>query len=338
MKFFSVIILMIVICISSSVKAQKFTDAKKYWEAIDNKHSKVARHLLAFSNAVSTNEKAATIASLSKTLLTELNKEEIAISAMPAFQNNKAFRDSAAIFMKNCFNLLNIDYGKIATAQPATENSFDKMKDQLAAKVAAIQKLKAANVAYDTASLQFSTKFVTSADAYSNKFQQAATVNIYYNKIYLLYFKTYNAEFYLLDAIKKRDGNSVAQNKKIVNQDAQDGLKQLDTTAAFNNDDNLVKKCQAILNFYSDETDQKMDAVSDYFTEAKDFQKTRSEYERNQSHTKDQVKEYEKAVNQFNKSLGAFNKAFDRLNHKRQKALKKWNHAIKKFFGKHLPT
>jgi hypothetical protein len=336
MRSLSVILLIGAFFISSPVKSQKFTDAKKYAAVIDKQHSKVAKDLLSFSNAVSKNKKAKDIASLNKSLLIELNKSQLAIAAMPPFKANKDFKDSAAAFMKNCFNLINVDYTSIATATPAAQKSPDNMKDLLAAKVTANEELKALNGSYDTA-LQ---KFYRSAnkDAFSGKFQQAIDVNVYYNKVYLLYFKTFNAEFYLLESIKKRDGNSVQQNKKIVYQSAQDGLKELDTTKAFVGDNALVKKCQALLTFYSDESDTKMDKLSDYFSVAKDFGKTRSEYEKKQTHTKDEVKEYKKAVSEFNKALNGFNNTSHDLDHKREKALKSWNKAMVAFLDSHLPN
>jgi hypothetical protein len=336
MRYLSVIILIGAFFISSPVKSQKFTDAKKYAEVIDKQHSKVVKDLLSFSNAVSKNKKAKDIASLNRSLLIELNKSQLAIAAMPPFKTNKDFKDSAAAFMKNCFNLVNVDYGKITTATPTAQKSPDSVKDLLAAKVAAIEKLKALNVFYDTASQRFYR--AVDKDIFSDKFQQAIDVNIYYNKAYLLYFKTYNAEFYLLESIKKRDGNSVEQNKKIVYQSAQDGLKALDTTKAFNGDNALVKKCQALLTFYADESDTKMDKLSDYFPVAKDFGKTRSNYEKKQAHTKDEVKEYKKAVSDFNKALNGFNSTSHDLDSKREKSLKKWNKAMVAFLDKHLPN
>jgi len=336
MRSLSVIILIGVFFISSPVKSQKYTDAKKYAAVIDKQHAKVVKDLLSFSNAVSKNKKAKDIASLNKSLLIELNKSQLAIAAMPPFKANKDFKDSAAAFMKNCFNLINVDYSKIATATPAAQKSADNMRDLLADKVAAIEKLKALNVLYDSASQRFYRS--ANKDVFSDKFQQAIDANIYYNKVFLLYFKTYNAEFYLLESIKKRDGNSVEQNKKIVYQSAQDGLKELDTTKAFNGDNALVKKCEALLTFYSDESDTKMDKLSDYFPVAKDFGKTRSDYEKKPTHTKDEVKEYKKAVSEFNKALNGFNDTSHNLDHKREKALKKWDKAMGAFLDKHLPN
>jgi|GEM_PF-4178640 hypothetical protein len=337
MKFLSVIIFVGTFFIFSPARAQNLADAKTYVEVIDKQHSKIAEDMLAYNNAVAQNKKTDKITELSKGLLAEINKSELTISAMPPFQEDKEFRDSAVFFMKTCFNLLSTDYTAIAAAQADAAKSYDKMKTQLTAKLAAGEKLKTANVAYHRSFMKFSDKYIYSLDGFSAKTQQAQDVNTYYNKIYLLFFKTYNAESYLLDAIKKNDGNSVAQNKKIVNQNAQDGLKQLDTAKAFNGDNNLVKKCQEILTFYSEETDEKMDNISGYFPATKDFQKTRADYERKSTHTKDEVNAYKKAVDQYNKVLSTFNKTTGKLNHAREKEVNKWNDGVASFLHKHLP-
>jgi len=337
MRSFSVAICFIALFISSSVKSQKLSDAKNYLATIDQQHTKVAKDFLEYSNAVSQRKKADKIASLNKELLAEINKSELAISAMPPFLDDKEFRDSAVFFMKTCFNLLNTEYAKIATAEPDAEKSFDKMKSLLAAKVSANEKLKMANIAYHAVSMKFADKYINNKDEFSDKAQQASDVNIYYNKIYLSVFKTCNSEFYLLEAIKKKDGNSVEQNKKIVYQNAGDALKQLDTLKAFNGDNDLIKSAKLILTFYSDESDEKMGNVSDYFPAAKEFQKTRALYEKKPSHTKDEVKDYKKAVDEFNASLKKFNNTSHNLDHKRKKSFGNWNDASKDFLQKHLP-
>jgi hypothetical protein len=336
MKSFSAIILISTLFVSFVTNAQSLSDAKTYREVIDKQHAKIADDMLAYSNAVVQNKKADKIAALNKELLAEINKSELAISAMPPFQDDKEFRDSSVFYMKTCFNLVSADYAAITKAQPDAAKSYDKMKAQLEAKLAINEKLKTANISYHKSFMKFSDKFINSVDGFTAKVQQAKDVTIYYNKIYLLFFKSYSSESYLLDAIKKNDGNSVAQNKKIVNQNAQDGLKQLDTAKAFNGDNDLVKKCQAILTFYAEETDEKMDNISGYFPATKEFQKTRSDYERKQTHTKDEVNAYKKAVDQYNKALSTFNKTSGKLNHKREKALNKWNDGAESFLSKHL--
>jgi hypothetical protein len=337
MRSFSVAMCIISLFISSSVKSQKFTNAKKYLAIIDEQHEKVAKDFLEYSNAVFQRKKADKIASLNKELLAEINKSELAISAMPPFLDDKEFRDSAVLFMKTCFNLLNTEYDKIATKSSDAEKSFDKMKELLTAKVLANGKLKAANVSYHAASMKFADKYINNKDEFSEKTQQASDVNIYYNKIYLSVFKTYNSEIYLLDAIKKKDGNSVEQNKKIVYQNAEDGLKQLDTLKAFNGDNNLIKNAKLILTFYSGESDVKMGDVSDYFPATKEFQKTRALYDKKPSHTKNEVKDYKKAVDEFNASLKKFNNTSHNLDRKRKKLFDKWDDASKDFLQKHLP-
>ncbi|HTC00673.1 MAG TPA: hypothetical protein VK705_08320 [Ferruginibacter sp.] len=338
MRFFSAIIFVIAIFISSSVKSQKLTNAKTYLAVIDKQHTKIAKDFLEYSNAISQRKKTDKITSLNRALLNEINKSELTISAMPLFQDDKEFRDSAVSFTKACFNLLNTDYIKIATIEPTAEKSFDKMKELLTAKVLANGKLKVINVSYHVASMKFADKYINNKDEFSDKTQQASDVNTYYNKIYLLFFKTYNSEIYLLDAIKLKDGNSVEQNKKIVYQNAQDGLKQLDTLKAFNGDNNLIKNGKLILTFYSAESDEKMGDVSGYFPAAKEFQKTRILYEKKPSHTKDEVNDYKKAVDEFNASLKKFNNTSHDLDRKRKKLFDNWNDASKDFFNKHLPN
>jgi hypothetical protein len=338
MKLFSIPLFIIAVLISTQGKAQKFTKAKDYLSAIDKQHTKIAKDFLEYSNAVSRNIKVEKLTALNKSLLAEINKSELVISAMPPFKEDKDFRDSAVLFMKTCFNLLNLEYAKIATTSSAADKSFDKMKDLLAAKVAANEKLKAANIAYHAASMKFADKYIYNKDEFSEKAQQCSDVNIYYNKIYLLFFKTYNSEIYLLEAIKKKDGNSVAQNKKIVYQNAQDGLKQLDTLKDFNGDNRLIKNCKEILTFYAGESDEKMGDVSDFFPATKAFQTTRALYDKKPSHTKAEVNDYKKAVDEFNASLKKFNNTSHNLDYKRKKSIDSWNDASKDFLNKHLPN
>src|ERR1700749_3282286 len=164
MRFFSAILLAATVFIASSAKSQDLADAKTYFGVINKQCSKVSADMLLYSSDVAKNKKADKLTASGKKILTEINKSELAIGAMPAFQKSKDLKDSAALFMKDCFDLLNVDYGKIATNRSAAEKSYDKMKDFLTAKVTADQKLKAIIVAYHAAAVKFSSKVTVPKD------------------------------------------------------------------------------------------------------------------------------------------------------------------------------
>jgi hypothetical protein len=337
MKFLSAIILIICLFISSTVLSQNLTDAKQYLDAIDKQHTQVATDFVKYNNAVSHKGNAKKSESQRTKLLDEVNKAETNINAMAAFQDDKEYRDSSAYFMKICFDLLTNEYNKIASTEDAAEKSVDKMKDFLLAKKAAALQLETANLSYHKSYMKFADKYINNKDAISDKVQQAASVNAYYDTVYMIFFKTYKAESYLVEAVQKKDGVSVEQNKKIVYQNSQEGLKQLDTLDTFKEDKSLVEKCKAVLSFYAQESDEKFGDVSDYFPEAKTFQKTRSDYEKKPGHTKQEVNDYTKAVKVYNKALKKFNKSSHSLTDKRSKAVDKWNSAAEDFLNKYLP-
>jgi hypothetical protein len=71
------------------------------------------------------------------------------------------------------------------------------------------------------------SQLVESTDKISKKLEQSDRVNKYYNKVYLLFFKSYKQEAYLLEATTKQNVNAMEQNKNNLLKYATEGLNEM---------------------------------------------------------------------------------------------------------------
>jgi hypothetical protein len=115
--------------------------------------------------------------------------------------------------------------------------------------------------------------------------KQVGEMNRYYNEIYLVFFKPYKQEVYLMEAIEKGNITGIEQNKNSLAKYATDGLEKLKDLKAFQGDNSLLAACRNILNFYTKEA-EKMSVVSDFFLAKERFETIKKEYEKKSNHSK----------------------------------------------------
>jgi hypothetical protein len=212
------------------------------------------------------------------------------------------------------------------------------MKSLLLTKEKAFKKLEDANAKLYIESMKFTGSAIKGKDNMSKLMGDVRTVTVYYDSIYLIFLKNYMAETVLLNAIDKKNVHDVERNKDTLSNYAQEGLDQLDSLKPYKKDPSLLKTCKEVLNVYIKETGKKIDNVTDYFSEADDFEKTRKEYEKKPSHPNDDVISYSKSVKQFNHALAKYNKTIHTIYKTRKHLLNKWDNAAENFFDTNLPA
>ena len=68
---------------------------------------------------------------------------------------------------------------------------------------------------------------IPNKDKIGKKLEEAGKVYKYTNPIYLIFFKSYKQEMYLINAQNKGDVSGMEQNKNALMQDAKEGKKKL---------------------------------------------------------------------------------------------------------------
>jgi hypothetical protein len=259
---------------------------------------------------------------------------------MPAYKGDKSFRDSTTNFLKMYYNVLNEDYSKIINMEEVAEQSYDAMEAYFLAQELVDKKLEEANATIQTAQETFAKKnninLIKGQDELGEMSEKVHEVNKYYHQAYLLFFRPFKQEVYLMDAIQKGNITGIEQNKNSLSKYAEDGLAKLAAIKPFDGDNSLVSSCKTVMLFYQQEV-KDMNTISDFFLNKEAFEKLKKEYEKKSSPTKEDVDAYNKGVKDINKASDAYNKTNKDLNDKRNEVLKDWQKTVSDYFDEHTP-
>ena len=244
--------------------------------------------------------------------------------------------------MKLYYNALNEDYSKIVNMEEISEQSYDLMEAYMLAKEMVDKKMDDASAALDVATRQFAAAYnvtlIDSHDDIDDMMKQVGETYDYYNPIYLIFFKSYKQESYLIDAVEKKNINAIEQNRNTLIQYSQAGLEKLSKIAAFKGDNSIVTKCKKLLEFYLKEATGKMPAITEYLMKQEAFGKMQKEFEKKSEPGKDEVNAYNNAVKEVNNGVKTFNNNSKSLFESRRQLLDNWNSGVDEFFDNHMPT
>lgn len=333
--------LVILLAFTANCVAQDLEKAGDYMSYIGKQQENISKKYLSYTSASAHGKREKKVEALRQKLLNEVEESRMNISGMPSFKTDKSYRDTAVSFMKLYYNVLNDDYSKIINMEEIAEQSYDAMEAYLLAQEKVSDKLNEANEKVRAAEKAFAAKNnITLIDGKSelgNMMEEVHDLNVYHHQVYLIFFRPYKQEMYLMEAAEKGNITGIEQNKNALLKYATEGLEKLNTLKAFKGDNSIALACKAMLNFYVKEVNDKMNTVSEYFLTKERFEKIKKEFEKKGSPSKEEVDAYNKAVNDVNKASQAYNKNNETLFQQRKEALDNWNKAEKVFFDEHTP-
>jgi hypothetical protein len=321
--------------------AQNFDSPGEYMGFISKQQENISKKYMSYTSASAHGKREKKVEALRNKLINEVEESRMNISGMPSFKNDKSYRDTAVNFMKLYYKVLNEDYSKIVNMEEIAEQSYDAMEAYLLLQEKVDEKLKEGNERMKAAQASFASKnninLINSESELGDKLEQVHLLNVYYHQVYLLFFKPYKQEAYLMDAVEKGNITGIEQNKNALLKYAQEGLEKLNGIKAFQGDNSILMTCKGMLNFYVKEVNDKMGAISDFFLTKERFAAIKKEFDKKSSPTKQEVDTYNKGVGDINKASEAYNKNNQTLNQQRTEALNNWNSAVKNFFDEHTP-
>jgi hypothetical protein len=171
------------------------------------------------------------------------------------------------------------------------------------------------------------------------KMKIAGEVMKHYNDVYLIFFKAYKQEAYLMDALNQKKFNSIEQNLNSLQSFSEQGLDKLKDLKGYSNDGSLIIACGSLLNFYKEEA-KKSSAMTDFFLKEENFAKLKKQFDAKSGskRTQQDIDQFNKAVNDINDASNAFIAVNNDLNKQRNNTLNGWNNAVKKFMDEYIPT
>lgn len=322
---------------------QKFANAGEYLNYMNTETRKITRDMWDYTSAVTHGKSARKVENKRKEVLSTIKEAQGKISKMPGYEGDKSLRDSVVAYLKLSHIVLAEDYEKIVDMEEVAEQSYDMMEAYLLAQEKASDKLDAAGESLEEQQKLFAGQhninLVENKDKISLKLESAGKVIQYYNTLYLIFFKSYKQEAYMLDAINRNDVNGIEQNKNSLAGFAAKGIESLDTMKAFKGDPSLKTSCKEMLAFYKMEANTKIPGMIDYFLKNENFNKMKSALEAKpqSKRSKEEIDQYNKAVKELNESMTKYNSVSQELYKKRSELLNKWNSSVKSFMDKHVP-
>lgn len=260
------------------------------------------------------------------------------------YQGDASLRDAYKKYWDILYKVFNEDYHKIVDMEEIAEQSYDHMEAYLMAQEKAGEVLAHAHEEIEPVYAAFAEKnnvrLVDGGDTkLAKKMRLVSAVNAYYHDIFLIFFKSYKQEAYVMDALNRKDVNGLEQNRGTLLKYAEEGLQRLDTIRAFDGDNSLVQACRNVLAFHKLEADKHLPGLNDFLLKNDEFEKTRKAFEAKPAgkRTQSDIDIYNEAVNDLNSALESSNKVLAAMNTSRDKVLEGWNDARQRFMNGHVP-
>jgi hypothetical protein len=336
-------VLLVAACCSISLRAgaQKFDNAGAYLQHVGKEFKQISADMWDYTSAAAHGKGARKVENKRRELLSQINTSMSRIKMMPSYEGSTALRDSVASYLTLNRLVLNQDYAKIVDMEEIAEQSYDNMEAYMLAKEQADNKLTTAGEMLDDEERKFAAEhhitLIETQDKIGRKLAEASRVYKYYNEIYLIFFKSYKQEVFLLEAQKKGDFNAMEQNRAALAQNSTEGKTKLAAIKGYQGDLSVKQACTDLLSFYVTET-KKFNDITAFYLEKEKFEKIKASVEaKGQSKTNDDIKQYNETANSYNAALAKYNVINMDMNNNRSRFLTNWNESVDKLFDKYVP-
>jgi hypothetical protein len=338
------ILLFVTLCLSAErAFGQQKAESVVYLETIGNEFEAVSKNIMSYHSAVAHSRGARKVEKRRLELLAQLKEAERNVRKMKPFQNDASLRDTVVLYFNLSHIVLSENFSKIVDLEEVAEQSYDAMEAYLLAKEIASEKLNEAGEKVSRQQKVFTAahniKVIENNSKLTQKLETSGKVIKYYNQLYLIFFKSYKNELYLLEALEKGDVNAKEQTKNALLQSATDGLQKIGPIPAFNGDATLKNACQQLLNFYKQEAATSMPVVIEFDLRRENFEKMKKAFEAKRSNERTQadIDLYNKSAKEMNEAVNRVNSVNSELNKKRSLLLDQWNKAADQFLHRHTP-
>jgi hypothetical protein len=326
-----------------SLSAQTFDNALQYLEFVSEQQEGITKKMWKYTKSIAHSRSDRNIENKRKNLLKTLDKAIDKIKKAPGYDGNE-FKNQLLKRLQFSKNMLNDDYAKIIDMKAVAEQSYDAMEAYMLAQEMADKKMEEIQAEYEANYYTFAKNhkinIIENESDLSKNMTISNEVFKHYKKMYLIYFKVYINEVYLIEALNNGDANAIQQNANALSESAKEGLEILKTVEHYKNDKSIANTTKKAFDFFIDEADNKMPQIVEFLVLNEDLQKTQAALEKTpqRKRTKEQIDGYNNMVNDFNKKVKIYNKLNDELNNKRQTVINNLNNTNQNFLSKHIPN
>lgn len=336
-----IVFILFVYSSSLAYAQQSFSSAVEYMDYINTEYRTISEESLDYSNAVARGRNARKIDKRRQELIRAIAESRKNIGRLRPYNGDPEFRDTASYVLKISQIVFQEDYDKILDMEEIAEQSYDLMEAYLLAKEMASEKLENANESLELTAKIFANRnninLIESEDKLSKQLAAMSALFGYYNDVYLVFFKPYKQEAYLLNAFSEGDLIAIEQNRDALITASDEGLSKIKELSSFKNDRRLAQSTIETLNFYKSEATSLIQPMVDYYVKQEEFERVKTAYDSKKKKTKDDVNAYNSTIKALNSQVKESNEASERLNKLRGKSLDNWNDTASEFLKDNAP-
>ena len=331
--------LFLAVCLPAQAQ---YENPGQYLDAFGKGTEKVSAMYLSYLSAMGHNKSARKVEKRRQEVIDAILNTRLEAQGMPAWKGDRSFKDSTVAYYKLMYSVFNEDFAKIVNMEEIAEQSYDAMEAYMLAKEKANEKLNQAAERQQRMQKEFAARhninIIEGTSELGEKSKIASALMDHYGDVYLIFFKAYKQEAYLLDALAKTNLTAIEQNKAALKAAAEEGLQKLQALNGYNNDGALVAACRQAMQFYKEEAG-KMDFASDFLLLNESFEKTKKALESKPAsqRTQKDIDEFNKGVNSINNAVNKYNNTNNGINRERQQVLDAWNNTVKRYLDTYMP-
>lgn len=260
------------------------------------------------------------------------------------FKDDTQYRDSIILYFDLIGKVLREDYAEIVDMEAISEQSYDAMEAYMTARDMASDKLDDAGDMLSREHKAFAERndvnIIESDDTKLDmKMGVASLVYAHYNEVYLVFFKSYKQEAYLLEAMEKQDVSAIEQNRNALIETVEEGIEKLAGIKKYQGDPLMVTATRQLLTFYQGEAENDIKLLFEFLEKTESFAAIKSAFDakKPKSRTQEDIDAFNKGVNDVNKATSDYNEMNEATYERRNKLIEQWNKSAEKFTSKHVP-
>ena len=337
MKVLTVLAVLLLSC-SQLTYAQTGPEAAKYLGEIGQEYQNISKESWQYISAVAKGKNSRKIDKRRQDLSQAIKQAIYRVGRVGAFHGDVSLRDSVVAYLNLNYKVFNEDYDKILDMEEIAEESFDNMEAYMTAKERAHDLLDAASERVDATRTEFAGKYNVNLiegdeSRLSQKLSRANKAFKYYNQHYLIFFKTYKQDAYVVAAMNSGDVSAMEQNNRTLLKFAEESREQLQSVNRYGSDGALKVANIQVQEYYKRQAEQYMPTIIDFYLKKEKFDKMKASIDNKKpkDRTKEEVAAFNKAIEEYNGGIKEFNRALESLNKARSQALENWNRAVDSF-------
>lgn len=271
-----------------------------------------------------------------------LRKAKYNVSKVPVYKGDDSLKKAYSNYLNLTYNLINSNYKKIVDMEKVAEDSYDAMEAYLLTKERTNKKMDSAyavlNAAQDEYVARHNITLREGSSRITKKLNNAGAVIEYYNKVYLIFFKSQFYEGEMINGMSNGSVGDMEQFRQTLEVVSKEGTEDLKRIESYKGDNSLKEACFKMLEFYYGEAVRYIPKQIDFYAKKDRFETLSKNIEsKKQSQlTQKEVNEYNSAVQEYNAAINEYNETNEYLNKFRSKRFNELSKTIDDFYKKFM--